>query len=206
MNINDVEEVDEVQPEDYLKAIFEKQHKLALKYLPIEEKSGLLQTTDFPVDLNDPHGQARLKDLAWRTVEELGEAMECIQSNPYHFYEELIDGLHFFIELLMAAGMTHKDFDPLHKYVHNVKPSHLPIDVDKSRFTTELSLAMNCLKNKPWKQTHMETDKLYFQAILINAFRKLITLFVSGGMDAKMIYEYYFKKNKVNQFRQRSNY
>jgi len=203
MNINDVEKTD--KPENKLKAIFDKQKELAIKYHPIEEKSGLLQTTDFPVDLNDPAGQARLKDLAWRTIEELGEAFECINDGDEHFEEELIDGLHFFVELLLSAGIDHKPFTTLES-LHEAVMAPFSFSDAAWMFTSELGLCMNCLKNKPWKQTHMETDVVYLRTKLIGAFIHFVAMLKTAGLSADDIYSYYFKKNKVNQFRQRSNY
>jgi len=69
-----------------------------------------------------------------------------------------------------------------------------------------LQIARNTLKNKPWKQTQMMTDKkLYEEAMMIvavNLFRFLSFI----GMTSKSIFEIYWKKNKVNQFRIRSKY
>jgi len=205
MNINDVEEVVGPEHGDYLKAIFEKQRELALKYHPIEAKSGLLQTTDFPVNLHDPAGQARLKDLAWRTIEELGEATECIDTDKEHFREELIDALHFFVELLLSAGMDYPDF-PMLENIHSDLLKSVRINDALWLFTEALSLSMNCLKNKPWKQTHMETDVNYFKTKLDNSFVAFIGMLKSADLSPEDIYNYYFKKNAVNQFRQRSNY
>ena len=37
------------------------------------------------------------------------------------------------------------------------------------RVTEELGEAMNCLKNKPWKQTQMETDRTHYEEEIIDA-------------------------------------
>ena len=202
MNINDVQEEVTV-PDNILKAIFDKQRELALKYHPIEERSGLLQTTDFPVDLNDPKGQARLKDLAWRTVEELGEAGECEEVDKEHFREEIIDSVHFFVELLLSAGMDHNDFKPIDKVP---VLTFCSFSQALSDFVIHLGISMNFLKNKPWKQTHMETDTRAFKDQLVETFEKLVQVLSSADLDDVATYMYYFKKNAVNKFRQRSNY
>jgi len=205
MNINDVERTDKEEVKDYLQAIFEKQHALAIKYQPIEARSGLLQTTDFPVDINSPAGQARLKDLAWRTVEELGEATECMEENEEHFREELIDALHFATELVLSTGLTYGNFISLEEMMEREKVSEDLIG-HLWRFTENLGIAMNCLKNKPWKQTHMETDIPYFTSRIMKMYVSLIDVLHVAGMSAEDVYTYYFKKNQVNQFRQRSMY
>jgi hypothetical protein len=140
MNVNDVKIEDiGVISKDMLQSIFDKQGKLMIKYHDIEKESGLLQTEDCPVNINDNKGQSRLKDFAWRITEELGEAM-------------------------------------------------------------------NCLKNKPWKQTHMITDETHYQEELIDALHFFVELLILSGMTAEDVYRMYCKKSEVNKFRQRSKY
>ena len=113
VNVMDFESED--KGGDKLEAIFARQRELMEKYHVIEAKNGLLQTEDVPVDLDDRFGQARIKDLTWRVVEELGEACNCLKQRPWkqsqvvtdqdHFYEELADAFHFFIELLLTVGI-----------------------------------------------------------------------------------------------------
>jgi len=93
----------------------------------------------------------------------------------------------------------------------------IPVDLDDAkgqqrlkdfawRVTEELGEAMNCLKNKPWKQTQMETDKNHYYEELADAFHFFIELCILSGIDEKKLAELYFKKSLVNKFRQRSNY
>jgi hypothetical protein len=116
MNILDFKDV--VLPEgDLLKLIFEKQKQLADKYHSIEEKNAghIIPKID-EVDINSYMGQVRLKDFAWRITEEVAEAMLTLKLRPWkqtpqltdidHYVEELIDALHFFVELLMLSGLN----------------------------------------------------------------------------------------------------
>ena len=66
-----------------LKNIFKRQKELMEKYHDIELKSGLLQTEDCPVNLDDKRGQARIKDFAWRITEEIGEALDALDKEFY---------------------------------------------------------------------------------------------------------------------------
>ncbi len=106
-----------IEPDgDMLKAIFEHQHKLAVKFNEIEDRNGLLICKDIPVNLHDRFGQDRLKSFAWRVTEELAEAMGCLKNRAWklthyqtdedHYYEEIIDALHFFVELMILSGFT----------------------------------------------------------------------------------------------------
>ena len=74
------------------------------------------------------------------------------------------------------------------------------------RVTEEIGEAMNCLKNKPWKQTQMLTDRPKFKKYIQEAYSRLLGIFFTAGYKMEDIYILYFKKNAVNQFRQRSKY
>jgi len=74
------------------------------------------------------------------------------------------------------------------------------------RVTEEIGEAMNCLKNKPWKQTQMETDVTHYEEEIVDAFHFFVELCILSGFDADRLTEMYLRKSQVNQFRQRSNY
>lgn len=218
MNINHA--VEEKIQGDMLKAIFDRQKSLMSKYHDIEAKSGLLQTPDCPVNLDDKRGQARIKDFSWRVTEELGEALDARNQND-HYQEELIDGLHFLTELTILAG---KDYDTLldgvfspycpdrlRQLVEDAQDLMLYYGSDKldfwvTRFIENIGMMCNCLKNKPWKQSMMKTDREAFYTRLDDTWCSYITILVVSGMTAEDIANTYLKKSQVNQFRQRSNY
>lgn len=218
MNINHA--VEEKIEGDLLKAIFDRQRSLMGKYHDIELRSGLLQTEDCPVNLDDKRGQARIKDFSWRVTEELGEALDAKTSKD-HYQEELIDGLHFLTELTILAGkdydtllpqnIPHYDEDHLKDLVENARDVISgkfsgTLDFWVSRFIEQLAMMCNCLKNKPWKQSMMKTDREAFYLRLSNVWCCYITILVVSGMNAQDIANIYLKKSQVNQFRQRSNY
>lgn len=234
VNVVDIKAEDIPTPtkeKDMLDLMFERQHGLAVKYIPIEKQNGLLQTEDFPVNLDDKKGQSRLKDFAWRTTEELFEATDALTSHPdhpEHFLEEMIDAVHFFIELNLLCGSDAnfiKEYfsipegeDKL-EYIHNMA-INLPFADNKQdvQFIPDGCLiyatigqpignAMNRLKNKPWKQTHMVTDKEAFYNCLMPAwigFFRVLSL--KHGLSAKDVFTLYFKKSEVNKFRIKSQY
>ena len=244
--------VNEVIKGDKLEAIFNRQKELMEKYHHIEARSGLLQTEDCPVNLDDKRGQARLKDFAWRTTEEIAEALETIptlellfdqkynfniydyenvadaieelksiedqsESHRLHFQEELIDALHFFTEFSILAGITPEvirealaiepNTDILdHIYAKQLINVNSPLDSALLNFITRLGLCCNCLKNKPWKQTQMITDKENFKTNVIMAWEAYIVALMVAGLNPENIANLYLKKSQVNQFRQRSKY
>jgi len=214
---------------DRLEAIFARQGELMEKYHVIEAKNGLLQTGDVPVGLHDKFGQARLKDFAWRTTEEIGEAIEAKERHPDikdHCYEEIADALHFLVEFTILAGISPDDLvvmangdnpliegdkmDKLFKCRHrwDEKIYH-PIEtllLSTGGFVRDMGMACNCFKNKPWKQSQMMTDVKEFYKWVTKAWISFITLCYYQGLDAESLTTYYFGKSEVNRFRQRSNY
>lgn len=189
--------------------IFAKQHQLAEKYIPVEDKNGLRWTTDYPVAIDSGKGQSQLKDMAWRAIEEVAESMEALfitKDSRDHSNEELADGLHFITELLLLSGLTSKDVD-LEININTLKKGAENSDERYLGFWLMVSLgkAMNNLKMKPWKQTPMKTDISKLKIDLIDAYHNYIILMLKF-MTPLEILNYYFSKSEVNNFRIRSKY
>lgn len=225
---------------DMLEAIFGRQKELLEKYHNIELRSGLMQTEDCPVNLDDKRGQARIKDYAWRVTEELGEALDAKEQNDLpHFKEELIDGLHFLTELSILSGIgvdniirngidywEEKESDTWASGVMWNSVVGEAYELDKleglmylasylyddfelaeriSAFVMHMGMTCNCLKNKPWKQSNMITDKEAFYKHLGASWISYISILMVT-MEAEEICDTYLRKSQVNKFRQRSNY
>lgn len=208
--------VDEEVVGDKLEAIFNRQKELMEKYHDIELRSGLMQTEDCPVNLDDKRGQARIKDFSWRVMEEVGEALDAYEQNDMvHFKEELIDGLHFLVELTILSGydklfggsLGKINLDGLYessKFISD-KKGKIRLMEDVTNLVMDLGMMCNCLKNKPWKQTNMVTDKDNFAKQISKVWLSYVRL-LSQYMDVDEITNTYLKKSQVNKFRQRSNY
>lgn len=119
MNVLDFPDT-ELPEGDMLKAIFERQVTLMIQYHDIEKGRGALVVDEEAFgELDHRFVQWRIKDLNSRSIEELMEAMNCLKNKQWkqsevetdrvHFYEELADALHFFIELCITAGMDAED-------------------------------------------------------------------------------------------------
>lgn len=204
-----------------LDLVFERQRELMEKYELIESRNGLLQTSDIPVDVHDKHGQARLKDMAWRVTEELTEAAEALlehQEVPNHFLEEVSDAFHFLVEFTILAGMSSKSFeginikDGLDRLFEGAKIMAAPHTSNddilrKVYFVIHyLGLGCNCLKNKPWKQTQQLTDRVKFIGHITQTWISFIDMAHRAGFTSDTLFAMYFKKSEVNKFRQRSHY
>lgn len=193
-------------PENMLEDIFNKQRELAHKYHPIEKSNGFRVGDGLVVNLHDKFGQHRIKDFSWRVTEELMEALEAwYDDDEDHCQEEVADALHFFVELAIICDMSHELF-----MFDTLDPSHQPVDsydIASGQVVYCLGLACNCLKNKPWKQTQMKTDENKFKSMIMLAFDALMRAAKAAGISSQEhMYDLYFRKNKVNQFRQESKY
>jgi hypothetical protein len=235
MNVNDVEKVPEVEG-CRLQAIFDRQKELHETYKVIEAKKGIgygILVSFGLFNLDHAESQYYIKDMCWRVTEEMMESLEAMllfimQSRPedeIHGIEELSDALHFMVELLIICGCTPENvcappdkrlpnFDRLDILWKNSKkgwPRGACVNVKSlNQFYMEpiyfLGLACNCLKNKPWKQTQIVTDRKRFYKYLSEALQGLIAAFRYVGVDSQGIYDIYFRKSEVNKFRQRSQY
>jgi len=186
-------------PEDLIGAIFARQRELMDKYHHIESKNGLLQTPDVPVDLHDRFGQARIKDMAWRMTEEFTEATDA-REHREHYLEELIDALHFLVELFILS-----DFHPggtLPQWFTNLAGQ----TAEPYQVIERIGCACNTLKQKPWKSSHMLTDVAKFRSHLLEAWEAFVRLMITEGLTPEDVYDLYFRKSSVNAFRIRSNY
>lgn len=197
---------------DKLEAIFNRQRELMTKYHDIEKRSGLMETEDCPVNLDDKRGQARIKNFSWRIIEEVGEALDALRMNDIpHFKEELVDGLHFLTEMSILADLDINRFkedsegDILDILCENNKSNEITLDNKITNLVENLGMMCNCLKNKPWKQTNMLTDKNNFYDRLVKVWNIYISILITS-MNSDEITDTYLKKSQVNKFRQRSNY
>ena len=195
-----------------LRAIFDRQKELMEKYHDIEFRSGLMQTEDCPVNLDDKRGQARIKDFAWRITEEIGEALDAIENESgesalLHFHEELVDGLHFLTEMTILTGYDLPEYTTLKDLIEEGSYRNCYTLNDLvSDHVMYLGMMCNCLKNKPWKQSMMKTNKENFYKHLKLVWSNYIAILTSQDLTEEEITDLYLRKSQVNQFRVRSHY
>jgi hypothetical protein len=130
LNVTDFEDV-EIPDGDMLQTIFDGQVELIAKYHDIEQGRGALvvEPTEFG-EIDHRFVQWRIKDLAFRCIEEMTEATNTLKNKPWkqsevptdkvHFYEELADAFHFFVELCITAGMNAEDLARIYHRKHAV--------------------------------------------------------------------------------------
>ncbi len=178
--------------------IYDMQRELHYEFRKVEWELGLGYGLMNRPGVNQPtldnrYLQAYIKDLMWRFTEEIQEAKEALLlGHQEHFHEELIDALHFMMELNVVVGI------PKTRLFQN---SGIPATDAIYYF----GLAANCLKNKAWKQTEQLTDVNKFKSYVCQGnerFRQQLLI----NMSLDEIWELYSKKHQVNQFRIGSSY
>ena len=203
---------------EVLGAIFGRQRELMVKYKEIEH------LPEPPVPLHTLAGQRVIKDFAWRTVEELTESYEAWEKHQgdrsvaeLHALEELADSFHFFVELLHFAGITAQQcFDTVLEFPYVDRLTRdFPHQTDENRYrrislywsaTYRIGIAMNFLRNKPWKQSQVPTDERRFREACLVAFAALVDCWAGIGYTMEELFQFYMRKSEVNKFRQRSEY
>lgn len=190
MNIEDFKPIEGLTFKD----VFDKQVALEFMYEPKAKEI----FDNFDIDcLSD---QEEFKKYCWRITEELCEALEALDKNEEnHFYEELLDGFNFLIELLNMYGIKAEDLD----YRPRVMDDNLRLNILKT--IEELGLTANCLKNREWRQSQYMVDLYIFESRLKNTFNYYLNL-LRAKMNDKEIIEYWSLKYQVNLFRIQTKY
>lgn len=212
VSVLDIEEVTGFIPdnfdENWLAQIFEKQTALILKYKEIEGMP------DYPFHVDTAEGQKWFKDFLWRISEEVAESYEAVVElstgegdtavQEIHKNEELIDALHFLVELLILTGRdaawarlaldSFRGTDP-----QTSQEAYLGIHY-------WLGMVGNTLKMKPWKQDPVLTNQDLFDENLAKSLASLFDTLEFNGLDEEAVYNLYQKKNAVNTFRISSGY
>lgn len=70
----------------------------------------------------------------------------------------------------------------------------------------ELNKARNFLKCRPWKQTQVMTKEIDFQESLVKAFYLYMGFLAMNGFTPLGLFGLFFKKQRLNKWRQQTNY
>lgn len=70
----------------------------------------------------------------------------------------------------------------------------------------ELNKARNFLKCRPWKQTQVMTKEIDFQESLVKSFYLYMGFLAMNGFTPYGLFSLFFKKQRLNLWRQKSNY
>lgn len=218
MNINDISEKNIPIMDNFWNDVFKIQHNLIIKYNEIELKVMGIELLYGPINyfhIDNQVVQLKIKEYLWRISEELGESYECIQNaedensiDIKHQLEELSDGLHFFVELLIKLNYNPKEIYPLEFIKKTYDRLYKNWNQEEFYLNAFTSLAKigNCLKNKPWKQSQMQTDRQYMYSKIKEFSEWFMFIFFHNNFSINNIFNIYSRKSQVNQFRQNTNY
>lgn len=182
-----------------LRAIFEQQATLMAQLKEVE------QLPAPPLPLHTPGAQRVLKDFAWRTTEELGGAFHSLISGtrfanapvPIETFNELADALHFFVEMLIFAGVGADQCSAIGF------PGEPPEGIDHStdelfwRAVYSLILATGELKCKPWRPAPTPTNEGAFREKLIRAFDDFMIVWATLGATPADVDRHYFRRHRL---------
>ena len=206
---------------DKLTEIFQRQAAYVVSLRPTYLHNGFTQhSQDMPWDLNGRHSQEEFRLLAWRTTEEIVEAMQIWEGNhdafrTERFQEEVADALHFFIELCLATDVREdtllmgidgavfmQDRDRLEEFFYIVSREALRIHLHESdpwyEFIRALAHAIMHFRQRPWRTDFRETDRRAWVMGLHLAFRSFVEACIQSDVTAEALHSAYFKKAKVN--------
>lgn len=182
-----------------LEEVFARQRELKFKFEPDSEEL----FKNFDIDVYED--QEQFKRYCWRVTEELCEAHEAwLKNDRNHFYEEIIDGFNFLVELMLLYGWTEKDVDPLPTLCTQKGWNDLPRVLFSEIYA--IGLTANLLKNRQWRQSQYMTDLLMFERRLKSAWTMYLDIFIESGLSSMDVTVLYDRKNKVNNFRIETNY
>lgn len=185
--------------------MFDAQQATAEKFLKIEVSNGFLDipsTIDYSGNLNDPHFQKVLRERAWRVFEEI---CEWISAKEEDQLEELADITHFLIEFTILSGITVEqlwnDVDAIKETIMTYWDPSLPSNFYAMKFITSLGMAINLLKNRPWKQSTKPLDIEKYHGAVTATWVFFIQFCSSLLVNIETLHELYFKKNQKNHTR-----
>ena len=103
------------------------------------------------------------------------------------------------------------------KNLPHVVPDKVPVEINsylgqdqiRQRFfwaIVEIAEALDCLKNKAWKQTMIEVDVDHYREEVADALHFFVEGCILSGITASDLFSLYMRKSEVNLFRQRSKY
>lgn len=187
-----------------LQEIFAAQIILGKRFLVIEKNNGLAHPSDDiePLVLPSFHNEARLRAHAWRIVE---EASELSIAEGANILEEVSDILHFLTEFSVLSGIFPDHFSDGERsmeYIfdrgHNqiLSPSYLWKD-----FITQIGLAVNQLKNRPWKLSQRGISIEDYRGQVCLVWYRFGELCSSLSITSDQLYNAYFSKHQENERR-----
>lgn len=151
---------------------------------------------DWPIDPSTFAGQQLIRDFLGRFTEELVEAHDAL---PNEQPEELIDCLHFLLELAIFVGISWEQVAQRLDRHHFEPPFH-PIPRNDLQFAIHLAVGRlrHGLKTKPWRQTQASQSVSTIQNQVIYLFVMLLDLWFALGYSFPDLEKTFMRKVDIN--------
>jgi hypothetical protein len=191
---------------DKLQEIFDAQIRLGKHFLIIEKNNSLAHESDDiePLTLPGFYSESRLRAAAWRIVEEASE----LAIAPYpDKLEEASDILHFLTEFSILSGVfpNQISLEYAMEYVFDRGYSGslltYPFDYLWKDFIVQLGVAVNHLKNRPWKMTLKPIDVREYRTQVCLIWCRFGEVCSILGFNGDQLYKAYFAKHQKNEER-----
>lgn len=194
---------------DLLQSMFDRQYELTVAFHAIEENNFALDDSSIPASLETIHGQKQVRATLAYLLDEIGEFMNA--STKERRKEELVDVLHFTIELFILSGTNMTRIDPrgitktglLEKAFNVVILAQFMSDTANTtmQFVRGPIDLLHELKSKPWKKQLKPFDRDSFERQLCVMFHTLLAMAHHYDFTAESLHAAYFDKATINSQR-----
>lgn len=197
---------------DSFKTLFKMAKKQFLTYEKIE---GIPNWKDYDFSIDCSEDQMKFKDmLQIRFIEELTEASVSMREmDESHFWEEIGDSLNFFLSAYIMLGQDLNKLPSPENFIYKgwwfikSKPSSLK-SFSKLVYPIieDVGSLCNLLKNRPWTQSNFLVSMEDFNERLLILWENYWKMLGKLYLTKEDIFEMFFKKVKVNEFRMQTGY
>lgn len=117
-----------------------------------------------------------------------------------------ISELHYGKIFNQKVNFSDEVWEGSEKNLHTKEGNYLIRDMLNAA-SQEIGESIQVMKNwKSWKQTEMPTDVNHFKEEIADVVHFLIEAMIFAGIGPDEIFDLYFRKHAVNEFRQESKY
>ncbi len=179
------------------------------QFLDYEKIEGIEDWDKYDFSIDCAEDQAKFKDMIQiRFIEELTEASISLPEPDDHFWEEIGDSLNFFLSAYIMA------FDDLNKFpipeLGNGN-KHKPVSLDEFSLKAypvieKVGFLCNLLKNRPWAQSNYLVSLLDFQERSEDLWLSFWKFMKDLDLSPEDVFELFYRKYMVNQFRISTGY
>lgn len=194
--------------------IFACQAEMIPHHVEKERKNNARWSCSTPVDLSTRAGQMQIKDFFWRVTEEVTETIDKFRhsASAEDIMEELVDVLHFLVEVAIHVGVTPYDLAPVNndqKLQYLFDRRRVAMDsVDHSGYELihELGQCAAMMKARPWRDKFPPVHKDDLIPHIRSAFMYLLSMFGLLVTNIEEIVEAFTHKYNINKRRLAEGY